>query len=54
MIRQDNSNVNKTVEKLIDAELKKVGGELLKIGLCHIHVIHIMPLNQVRKRSKTI
>jgi len=32
--------VNKAVEKLTDAELKKVGGELLKMGSCHIHVIH--------------
>ncbi|CAF2834584.1 unnamed protein product [Rotaria sp. Silwood2] len=40
MIGRDNPNVNKTVEKLIDQELKKVGGELLKVGSCHIHVIH--------------
>ncbi|CAF4757580.1 unnamed protein product, partial [Rotaria sp. Silwood2] len=40
MIGRDNPNVNKTVEKLIDQALKKVGGELLKVGSCHIHVIH--------------
>ncbi len=40
MIGRDNPNVNKAIEKLIDAEMEKVGGELLKIGSCHIHVIH--------------
>ncbi|CAF4465644.1 unnamed protein product, partial [Rotaria magnacalcarata] len=40
MIGRDNPNVNKTVEKLIDEEMKKVGGELLKLGSCHIHVVH--------------
>ncbi|CAF5160527.1 unnamed protein product [Rotaria magnacalcarata] len=40
MIGQDNPNVNKTIEKLIDGEMKKVGGELLKLGSCHIHVVH--------------
>jgi hypothetical protein len=40
MIGRDNPNVNKTIEKLLDEELKKVGGELLKIGPCHIHVVH--------------
>ena len=40
MIGRDNPNVNKTIEKLIDEELKKVGDELLKLGSCHIHVVH--------------
>jgi hypothetical protein len=40
MIGRDNPNVNKAIERLIDIELKKVGGELLKIGSCQIHVIH--------------
>ncbi|CAF3943508.1 unnamed protein product [Rotaria sp. Silwood1] len=40
MIGRDNPNVNKTVEKLIDGELKKAGGELLKLGSCHIHMVH--------------
>jgi hypothetical protein len=40
MIGRDNPNVNKAIEKLIDEEMKKVGGELLKIGSCRIHVIH--------------
>ncbi|CAF2101817.1 unnamed protein product [Rotaria magnacalcarata] len=40
MIGRDNPNVNKTIEKLIDEEMKKVGGELLKLGSCHIHVVH--------------
>ncbi|CAF5139890.1 unnamed protein product, partial [Rotaria sp. Silwood1] len=40
MIGRDNPNVNKTVERLIDEELKKGGGELLKLGSCNIHVVH--------------
>lgn len=40
MIGRDNPNVNKSIEKLIDTEMKKVGGELLKIGSCHIHIVH--------------
>ncbi|CAF3357733.1 unnamed protein product [Rotaria sp. Silwood2] len=40
MIGRDNPNVNKAIEKLIDEEMKKVGGELLKLGSCHIHVVH--------------
>ena len=40
MIGRDNPNVNKSLERLIDEEMKKVGGELLKIGPCHIHVVH--------------
>ena len=40
MIGRDNPNVNKLLEKLINEEMKKVDGELLKIGPCHIHVIH--------------
>ena len=41
MIGRDNPNVHKTIEKLIDEELKKVGGELLhKLGSCHICVVH--------------
>jgi hypothetical protein len=40
MIGRDNPNVNKAIEKLLDAELKQVGGELLKLGSCNIHVIH--------------
>jgi len=40
MIGRDNPNVNKAIEKLIDEEMKKVGGELLKLGSCNIHVVH--------------
>ncbi|CAF3819452.1 unnamed protein product, partial [Rotaria sp. Silwood1] len=40
MIGRDNPNVNKTVERLIDEELKKGGGELLKLCSCNIHVVH--------------
>ncbi|CAF1162746.1 unnamed protein product [Didymodactylos carnosus] len=40
MIGHDNPNVNKSLEKLIDEEMTKVGGELLKIDPCHIHVVH--------------
>ena len=40
MIGRDNPNVNKTIQKLIDEELKKVGGELLKLDSCYIHVVH--------------
>lgn len=40
MIGRDNANVNKLLEKLINEEIKKIGGELLSIGLCHIHVAH--------------
>ncbi|CAF1037137.1 unnamed protein product [Rotaria sordida] len=40
MVGRDNPNVNKAIEKLLDTELKQVGGELLKLGSCNIHVIH--------------
>lgn len=40
MLGRDNPNVNKAIEKLIDEEMKKNGGELLKLGSCNIHVIH--------------
>jgi hypothetical protein len=31
MIVRNNPNVNKAIEKLVDAEIKKVGEELLKV-----------------------
>jgi hypothetical protein len=45
MIGRDNPNVNKSLEKLIDTELKQVGGELLKGAL---------PLRKIDFRKKNV
>lgn len=40
MLSRDNPNVNKTIEKMIDDEMKRHDAELLHIGACNLHVIH--------------
>jgi len=40
MFRKDNRNINIAVETLINIEMKKQGGCLLKIGSCNIHIVH--------------
>ncbi|CAF4273778.1 unnamed protein product [Rotaria sp. Silwood2] len=40
MLGRDNPNINISLENLMDVEIKKLGGCLLTIGSCNIHVIH--------------
>ncbi|CAF1374499.1 unnamed protein product [Didymodactylos carnosus] len=40
MLSRDNPNVNKTIEKMIGDEMKKLGAELLQVGVCNLHVVH--------------
>ncbi|CAF2121122.1 unnamed protein product [Rotaria magnacalcarata] len=40
ILSRDNSNVNKTVEKMINDAMKKVNAELLNVGTCNLHAIH--------------
>ncbi|CAF2061871.1 unnamed protein product [Rotaria magnacalcarata] len=40
MLGRDSPFVNLSLEKLIQDEMKKNGGDLLKIGGCHLHVVH--------------
>lgn len=40
MLSRDNPNVNKTIEKMTDDEMKRHDAELLHIGACNLHVIH--------------
>jgi hypothetical protein len=47
MLSRDNPNVNKIVEKLINDTMKKVGAELLNIGIV-IYMLFIMDLKPVR------
>lgn len=39
-LARDNPSVNKTLENLIEEEMKKTGGGLLKVGSCNLHVVH--------------
>ncbi|CAF4586322.1 unnamed protein product [Rotaria sp. Silwood1] len=40
MLGRDSPYVNLSLEKMIEAEMEKIGGGLLKIGGCHLHVVH--------------
>ncbi|CAF0764829.1 unnamed protein product [Adineta ricciae] len=40
MLGRDNPNVNISLENLINTEMKKQGGCLLRIGGCSIHTVH--------------
>jgi hypothetical protein len=40
MLGRDSPFVNLSLENMIDNEMKKIGCSLLKIGGCHLHVIH--------------
>ena len=40
MLSRDNPNMNKSIEKMIGDEMKKLGGELMVLGACNLHVVH--------------
>lgn len=40
MLSRDNPNVNKSIEKIIGDEMRKLGGELMVLGACNLHVVH--------------
>ncbi|CAF4706914.1 unnamed protein product [Rotaria sp. Silwood2] len=40
MLGRDNPSVNISLENLIDQEMKKMGGGLLLLGSCNLHLVH--------------
>ena len=40
MLSRDNPNVNISLENLINSEMKKQGGGLLRLGSYNIHIVH--------------